>query len=88
MFFRISQYTPKQTEDECGNEDRGVYSLFFWNSEDKYKSWLPLNLEPTNGHNKKEYLVSQKNNTQFNVLSWYLKRKIFRNHYKIKHCVK
>ena len=29
MFFRISQYTPKQTEDECGNEDRGVYSLIF-----------------------------------------------------------
>ena len=35
------------------NEDRGVYSLIFWNSEDKYKSWLPLNLEPTNGHIKK-----------------------------------
>ena len=50
MFFRISQYTPKQTEDECGNEDRGVYSLIFWNSEDKYKSGLPLSLEPNNGH--------------------------------------
>ena len=40
-------------KDECGNEDRGVYSLIFWNSEDKYKSGLSLNLEPTNGHIKK-----------------------------------
>ena len=32
----------------------GVYILsFFWNSEDKYKSWLPLNFEPNNGHIKK-----------------------------------
>ena len=22
-------------KDECGNKDRGVYSLIFWNSEDK-----------------------------------------------------
>ena len=37
-------------KDECGNEDSCVYSLFFWNSEDKYKSGLPLNLEPNKGH--------------------------------------
>ena len=52
-------------KDECGNEDRGVYSLIFWNSEDKYKSGLPLSLEPNNGHisqkmSHKEELVKKR----------------------------
>ena len=29
---------------------QGCIFFNFWNSEDKYKSGLPLNLEPNNGH--------------------------------------
>ena len=81
MFFRILQYIPKQTEDKCGNEDRGVYSLIFWNSEDKYKSGLSLSLEPNNGYirqkmSHKEELVKKcslenHNTPQIQVFAWY-----------------
>ena len=42
----------------------------------------------TGGLIQKKQTIKVLNIIQFNILSWYLKRKIFRNHYKIKHSVK
>ena len=61
-----SHNTPQNKQKMNVEMKTGVYILyFFWNSEDKYKSGLPLSLEPNNGHisqkmSHKEELVKKR----------------------------